>query len=132
MAVEDHAVTRPCIAVIDGDRALRCMTKWVLSLHGYTTIGIATAQEALAHLPARLPDLVIVDLYLERPDAGLELIHTLRSTAATAHLPIVLWSDNPEVATSVARHNLDGIVIWVKPVRPTELLQLVATLVAAR
>jgi DNA-binding response OmpR family regulator len=121
----------PCIAVIDDDLALLDLTQLLLALHGYATIGIATAYEALAQLQARPPDLAIVDLYLEQPDAGIALIHALRHTAATAHLPILLWSANPEVATIVAPHHLEGIVVRVKPVPPVDLLQLVADLVAA-
>jgi len=79
----------PCIAVIDDDAAILDMTELLLALDGYQPVSFTTLPHALICLDGLLPDLVIVDLHLERPIAGLELIATLRQNAATEHIPIL-------------------------------------------
>ena len=60
------------------------------------------------------------------------MVDALRTDPTTAHLPIIIWSSDREVATIVARRNLEGVVVRVKPVLPEELLRLLTELVPTR
>jgi DNA-binding response OmpR family regulator len=124
-------MTPPCIAVVDDDPDLLALVDMVLSMGGYDSMGFRTSMDAGRDMKARQPALAIVDLNLERRGAGLEVIAALRNDPATAHLPIIVWSSDGEVATIVAWRNLDGVVVRVKPVLPDELLRLITDLLPA-
>jgi len=121
----------PCIAVVDDDPALLDMTELLLALEGYHVASFLTAADAVAFVATLQPALVIVDLHLERPAAGLEVVTALRQDAATAQIPILLWSADPDVEMIVARQHLDDVVVRVKPVLPEDLLRVVAELAPA-
>jgi chemosensory pili system protein ChpA (sensor histidine kinase/response regulator) len=121
----------PCIAVVDDDPNLLALVAMVLTMGGYDSAQFRTSTDASSGMPDLQPDLAIVDLNLERRGAGLEVIAALRNDPATAHLPIIVWSSDGEVATIVARRNLDGVVVRVKPVLPDELLRLITDLLPA-
>jgi chemosensory pili system protein ChpA (sensor histidine kinase/response regulator) len=121
-------MTPPCIAVVDDDRDLLELVDVVLRMGGYDSIRFLTSLDASSGMKDRQPALAIVDLNLERRGAGLEVVEALRNDPATAHIPIIVWSSDREVATIVARRTLDGVVVRIKPVRPDELLRLITEL----
>ena len=122
----------PCIAVIDDDDAILDMTEHILALDGYRCLCFRSAADATTRLREHQPELVLIDLHLERPTAGLELVAALQQDPATAHIPIVVWSADPQVGTTVARRQLTGVVVLHKPVLPHALLCLVAALSLVR
>jgi len=125
-------MSSPCIAVIDANLATLDRTALVLALDGYQSICFRTAADASAPIQQRRPELVIVDLHQERPDAGLEFVAALQSDPATAQIPILVWSADPQVGTTVARRQLTGVLVREKPVQPHDLLALVARLALVR
>lgn len=122
------------IVVFDDNLALLDMTELLLALEGYEPRGCLSAAGAVEVVHELQPAVVIVELHLERNEAGMELVNALRYNAATARIPIVVWSADPRVGSIVAAHQLsqlNRVVVREKPVLAMELLALVARLAHA-
>ena len=121
----------PCIAVVDADPAILNWIELLLMLDGYRPAAFRTAHDATNGLEAVQPALVIIELHLERAEAGLDVVRALRHAAATAAIPIVLWSGDPNVDAIAALHHLDDVVVRHKPVLLPDLLRVVTELAPA-
>jgi two-component system response regulator AtoC len=62
------------VLLVDDDPATRLTLKTVLEVSGYSVDSAASAAEAVAKLDESQYDLVLSDLQLESPDAGLKVI----------------------------------------------------------
>jgi CheY-like chemotaxis protein len=76
------------------------------------------------------PQLVILDLHLEMPAAGLQILQQLRADAQTTHLPVLLCT----VDDTLLQHYRERLVALRcatlrKPFTLTALLESVVTLI---
>ena len=85
-------MAQPVIAVIDDDQTMLDMIGTVLAEEGYTVLRWSEGKTAYDWIREHRPDLVIVDLRMEHPQAGWIIIHMLRVDAAMANLPIIVCS----------------------------------------
>ncbi len=60
--------------------------------HGYPTQACTTSVQAQALLQTTQPALLLLDLWLETPNAGLSVIATVRHSPLTSHTPILIWA----------------------------------------
>lgn len=87
------------ILVVDDDADIRALANLALSQDGHVVIEAPSGPEALALIDAHAPDLLVLDLLMPG-QGGLEVLKILRSTPATAALPVVvLTSMDDEVNT---------------------------------
>jgi len=118
---------RPVIAIIEDDPALQALLQDALSDEGYTTIswrGSAGAHEVLRQAQ---PDLIILDLWLEHPQAGSMVLGLLAVDPATRHLPVIVCSGAHHLLAAQAVHlAAQGYVIVEKPFDLEALLRQVA------
>jgi CheY-like chemotaxis protein len=82
----------PLIYVVEDDAEIRALFMDLLSDAGYRVLGCASSQEAQYLISASPPDLVLIDNHLELYAAGWGLLTQLRTSPATARLPIILIS----------------------------------------
>lgn len=76
------------ILVVDDNPANLRLVCAVLAFEGFEVVSAASAEEALAHIDERLPDLLLTDI--EMPGmSGLELSRLLKTSLPTRRLPIV-------------------------------------------
>src|SRR4051794_1747800 len=87
-------MTSPLIAVIDEDAALRTLLDDLLQDEGFRTILCATTCEGFFVVSLVKPDLIILDLWIEQPDAGWRLIQRLRRNPLTVSVPILVCSSD--------------------------------------
>lgn len=76
------------VLVIDDNPTNLKLAHWVLTSEGFEVASLESAEQALAFLRDRRPDLLLIDIALPGLD-GLELTRMLRASADTRHLPIV-------------------------------------------
>lgn len=79
---------KPMVLVIDDNPTNLKLAHWVLTSEGFEVASLESAEQALAFLRDRRPDLLLIDIALPGLD-GLELTRMLRASADTRHLPIV-------------------------------------------
>ena len=96
---------RAMIYYLEDDRNIRELTVYTLRQAGLEVEGFETDADFRSACEVRLPDAVLLDLMLPDGD-GLNILARLRSSAATADLPImIVTAKDTEIDTVVA---LDG------------------------
>lgn len=115
------------ILLVEDDPLLRQAFRLLLEDAGYSVTEAGTATEALEHVAAQPPQLVLLDLGLpDRP--GLEVARELSTAPATAHIPIVALTGRVGAAERQACMDAGCRLYVTKPVEPRELLRMLPPL----
>ncbi len=126
------ATSRAAMVVcIDDEAAVRDAMTVLLASWGCEVMAVEDADQALARVNGRVPDLVLIDLHLgdDRPD-GFAEIGRLR-TAWGPRLPAALVTADRDAANLSRARNL-GLDVLLKPVKPAQLRALVTRYSPAR
>jgi len=107
------------VLVVDDKEMLRDSVAVTLQRAGFTVIGAADAQSALANISSRRPDCVVTDLKMPGM-TGLELIEKIRHL--DDELPIVLMTAFGTIETAVKAMKLGAFDYITKPFEGDELL----------
>ena len=106
-------MSRARIAVINDDPAIVNMLTDFLQDVGYETIDCFAGDGSYDLIRRQHPALVIIDLQMEHPEAGLHVLQKLRADTVTASIPVIICSANGrllrEKATGI--HALNGEVL---------------------
>lgn len=114
------------IAIVEDDKAIANLLESLLSEEGYATCYYESGQAAYLGVLADPPQLIITDMQMEHDDAGLELLHRLHQHAATAQIPVILYSAAVRyLRQKVEEQAITNAVILEKPFDIQELLQQV-------
>ncbi|MBN2200893.1 response regulator [bacterium] len=79
------------ILLVEDEPVFRLIYRGVLQNAGYTVIEAPDGQTGWEMIRERKPDLVLLDLILPRM-SGHEVLHNIRSDAATRDIPVVIFS----------------------------------------
>ena len=80
------------ILVVDDDATFLALMKDFLEDEGYSVSVLEGVGKAYRQIKKSLPDLVILDLRLEEPDAGWKVLDKLKFNSQTAQIPVVVCS----------------------------------------
>jgi DNA-binding response OmpR family regulator len=112
-----------CIAVINDDPAIVDMLKEFLQDVGYETIECFAGDGSYELIRQEKPALVIIDLQMEHPEAGLHVLQKLRADPTTVNIPVIICSADGrtlhEKAAEIQAHQAD---ILEKPFHLDSLL----------
>lgn len=123
--------TAPLILIVDHDAATLAVYDELLRSAGYATLGCQTAGEALRHIHADRPDLLLEDLHLEWYEAGWGLLCLLRQEQATAAIPVIVCSaDWPRLRTRHRQLQTWQCQILERPFSTEQLLTAVQAALA--
>ena len=115
--------------VVDDSRSLRTMVSDALADAGYQVLQSTNGQEALETASTQKIDFVITDVNMPVMD-GLTLVKQLRTLPSCKFIPILILTTE-STAPMKNRGRLAGATGWmVKPFNPTQLLNVVARVVA--
>jgi DNA-binding response OmpR family regulator len=109
------------VLIADDDADILELLHTVLERAGYGPIAATDGEEALRLARERLPRACILDVVMPRL-GGLDVLRTLRSDAATAHIPVLMLSasvQNPDVEAALKAGANDYLT---KPFSYTDLL----------
>lgn len=125
------------ILLVDDDPDFLDMHKAVLQNHGYDVLTATSGQEGLERVRAEMPDLIILDLMMEKHDAGFSFSKTVKADPLFRKIPILMVTSVAE-ATGF-RFSLEEDGYWMKtddfldkPVMPEVLLERVDKLLRKR
>ena len=125
------------ILLVDDDPDFLEMHKAVLQNHGYDVLTATSGQEGLERVRAEIPDLIILDLMMEKHDAGFSFSKTVKADPLFRKIPILMVTSVAE-ATGF-RFSLEEDGYWMKtddfldkPVMPEVLLERVDKLLRKR
>lgn len=125
------------ILLVDDDPDFLEMHKAILQNHGYDVLTATSGQEGLERVRAEMPDLIILDLMMEKHDAGFSFSKTVKTDPLFRKIPILMVTSVAE-ATGF-RFSLEEDGYWMKtddfldkPVMPEVLLERVDKLLRKR
>jgi CheY-like chemotaxis protein len=125
------------ILLVDDDPDFLEMHKAVLQNHGYDVLTATSGQEGLERVRAEIPALIILDLMMEKHDAGFSFSKTVKTDPLFRKIPILMVTSVAE-ATGF-RFSLEDDGYWMKtddfldkPVMPEVLLERVDKLLRKR
>ncbi len=127
LRTQDGDASRPAILVVDDDRSLGAVLRDAWK-DRYDVTWIERGIEALDTARHVRPDLVLLDVVL--PDlSGYDVLRILRTTTATAAIPVIMLTVQPEHALSA---NLGAVDVVAKPFDVEQLTRTVDQVLADR
>lgn len=121
----DYGLAR--VLLVDDDPTSRLTLKTVLEAGGYTVEAAASAAEAVAKLEEEEYELVLSDLQMESPTAGLKVLAHARMMDYKPATALITTYQNAKPA-----HNSRKSSVLIKPEDLPELLGKVAGLISER
>lgn len=112
--------TSPRVLVVDDAATVRAYTRSVLSADGFLVEEAVNGMEGLERALARPPDLLIVDINMQKMD-GYEMLRRLRREPGLRDLPAVMISTEEKPADRERALLAGANWYFVKPVRPDDL-----------
>ncbi len=118
------------ILVVDDESDIRMLIAGVLEDEGYSAREASDSTSALAALAARLPSLVVLDVWLQGSELdGLELLDRIR--ADYPNLPVVLISGHGNIEMAVNAIKRGAYDFIEKPFKADRLLVLIERAIEA-
>ena len=109
------------VLIVEDERDLLSLLDFNLRQAGFETLLAATAEEALAQVRRRVPDLVVLDLML--PDMpGTEVCRRLKGAERTRSIPVVILTAKGEEVDRVVGFELGADDYVTKPFSVRELV----------
>lgn len=115
---------RKKILVVDDDTSILEAVQTVFQMEGYEVYTCSNGNGALSIIAKEFPHLVVLDVLLSGED-GRDVTRTIRSDKAIAHIPIVLFSANPNTQESALEAGANAFLS--KPFDIDELISLAQT-----
>ena len=116
---------RSIALVVEDDPWIRLLLRDLLTDEGYAVLEASNGSAALRLAQRQPPALVLLDLVLPE-QSGLELLTELKSTRATAHVPVIAVSARADLLVRAAEL-ADAVVA-----KPFDIEELLAKISAAR
>lgn len=118
------------ILIIDDDVDLVEANKIVLEANSYTVFTAYSGQDGMAKFKEVIPDLVILDVSMERRDEGFYVSQKIRSCPEIGQIPIIMitaihQSTKFRFSPDTDENYLPVTEMVDKPVNPSTLVQLV-------
>lgn len=125
------------ILLVDDDPDFLEMQAAVLENHGYIVLTASSAHEGLEKVRGEMPDLIVLDLMMEKHDAGFSFSKKIKSDPLFKKIPILMVT---AVADATGyRFSMEQDGYWMKtdefldkPVDPLILVQKVEALLAEK
>lgn len=89
-------MANPVVAVVNDDTQFLRLMELVLSGAGYGTLIFYEGSNAFDRIKEHLPDLVVLDIRMEHPEAGWTVLDLMRLDRVTAHIPVLICSADHE------------------------------------
>ena len=121
------------IIIADDDRPIAELLCTILEDEGYSVQCCYSGKAALDAMEQRRPDLVILDMQMEKRGSGLEVVQRMRATPALHDTPIIIYSADSVFLRQVRAQLLQQrCQVLDKPFDITTLLDMVAQAVCAK
>lgn len=121
----------PLIIVLNTDREFLHMIQEFLGEEGYAVQVVLESPGAFEHILTNRPRLVIIELVITDPEAGLMVLNKMRLHPQTTRIPVILASTTTQLLRENEAHfRSKGCDILHKPFDLEELLTMVGRFVS--
>jgi CheY-like chemotaxis protein len=114
------------VLIADDDQAILDSLQMLLEDEGYSVKTTSDGWEA-GELSESPPDVILLDIWMSGID-GRDLVRSLKASAATKEIPVVLISANREVARIAQQVGAEGYL--AKPFEMEEMLEMIERVTA--
>ncbi|MDB5224165.1 MAG: response regulator receiver [Chitinophagaceae bacterium] len=97
------------IIIVDDSRDLLEVLKFFLEEKGYEIETVTTQRDLVSVIKSFLPDLIILDIYLQGQD-GREICKELRRHAETKYMCILMFSASAKALVNYKEYGADGYI----------------------
>ncbi len=97
------------ILIIEDDTDILQVLETVLTYNDFTVTGIDGTDDIYESIEQYKPDLILTDYLLTGLNGG-KICQLIKSNKETCHLPVVLISAYPELATSFGNFGFDAFI----------------------
>ncbi len=112
------------ILIVDDEDDIRKLIKGILEDEGHATRQANGAVKAYAEIEARVPDLMILDIWLQgSEDDGLEILK--KTKKKYPHLPVIMISGHGTIETAVSAIKMGAYDFIEKPFKSDRLLLMI-------
>jgi CheY-like chemotaxis protein len=122
------------ILVIDDDADFRASVRALLESAGYEVVEEADGESGLRAARAAAPHLILLDVMMRERTEGFFVLQEIRRTPVLAAIPVIvsssLYSEHPFFRVREDAGWMPADLFLPKPLRPQQLLEEVARLVA--
>src|SRR5437588_12344656 len=119
------------IAVVDNDSALVSLLTELFDERGWDSASYAETDTALAGLKEDVPDLVILDIWLDTPNSGWYLLRQLKQDPDLRSVPVIVCSGaTNHLADKEQWLNRHGIPVLYKPFDIDDVYEMVESALA--
>jgi len=109
------------VLLVEDETDIRAMIAGILEDEGYTVRQAATSEQAVDAIRARLPGLIVLDVWLEGSSMdGIELLDHVKKD--NPNLPVIIISGHGTVETAVSAIRKGAFDYIVKPFKAEKLL----------
>ena len=119
------------ILIIDDDLETLRLIGMMLQRQGYEIAAANNGELALTTAQQEKPSLIILDIVMPGMD-GYRIAREIRKNAATAHIPILMFTAKNQVDDKVAGYGAGADDYLTKPVHPAELNAHIRTLLGRK
>ncbi len=119
------------VLIVEDHPELLKLLRMTLRASGFSVATAANGIEALKKARTLVPDLVVLDLVLPELD-GFAVCETLRKSASTASIPIIVLTGLSSQLARLAGLESGADLYLTKPVNPTDLIQHIESLIESR
>jgi DNA-binding NtrC family response regulator len=116
-------MSAPYILVVDDEPDIRTLVQEILEDEGYEVVGAEDAKSARAARAKRLPDLVLLDIWMPDED-GITLLKEWKEEERLP-FPVIMMSGHGTVETAVEATRLGALDFVEKPLSLAKLLLMV-------
>jgi DNA-binding response OmpR family regulator len=117
---------RPLIMVLNADQQFLDMIAEFLGEEGYDAVTFKEDMASFDAILQRQPDLVMIELVITNPEAGLMVVNKMRLHPQTARIPIIIASTITQLLRDNEAHlRSKGCDILPKPFDLEELLTII-------
>jgi DNA-binding response OmpR family regulator len=108
------------LLIVDDDLETLRLVGIMLQRQGYQIVAANNGAQAITVAKAELPDLILLDIMMPEMD-GYEVARSLRADAATAGIPILMFTAKSQVEDKVTGYDAGADDYLTKPTHPAEL-----------
>lgn len=115
--------TRKTILVVDDEEDIRDSLKGILKDEGFAVELAANGSEALDRVETAMPDLILLDIWMEGTEQGLDVLAGLKKKYPV--LPVVMISGHGTIETAVTATKLGAYDYIEKPLSYDKILLVI-------
>ncbi|MEO8111710.1 MAG: response regulator [Ginsengibacter sp.] len=115
---------KKCILIFDDDPEILMVSKIILEKQNYRVMTRVCCDDVIKDIAEVNPDMILMDLRIPKI-GGEKATKLVKNKRTTRHIPVIIFSANPEIQQACERAKADGFL--KKPFEVSDLISIAAT-----